>query len=142
MKCLFQFFFFEFQAITLCPKVPVYWTNRALCHRKRKYVFLFVCVNYGCKVLTLKLCHFWRWWCIGFGVDFSIMIFILYCMCFMSVCSDWGRVEEDCLKAVQLDHKTVKVSITHFYFFEYAYYLLTCFFFRGLSFNDFIWECS
>lgn len=22
-------------AITLCPKVPVYWTNRALCHRKR-----------------------------------------------------------------------------------------------------------
>ncbi|KAC9294239.1 hypothetical protein E3N88_33958 [Mikania micrantha] len=23
------------QAITLCPNVPVYWTNRALCHRKR-----------------------------------------------------------------------------------------------------------
>jgi tetratricopeptide (TPR) repeat protein len=23
------------EAITLCPKVPVYWTNRALCHRKR-----------------------------------------------------------------------------------------------------------
>ncbi|KAH8940186.1 hypothetical protein BDL97_15G075500 [Sphagnum fallax] len=23
------------KAITLCPKVPVYWTNRALCHRKR-----------------------------------------------------------------------------------------------------------
>lgn len=22
-------------AITLCPKVPVYWTNRALCHRRR-----------------------------------------------------------------------------------------------------------
>ncbi|KAG5252239.1 hypothetical protein OIU76_008447 [Salix suchowensis] len=23
------------EAITLCPKVPIYWTNRALCHRKR-----------------------------------------------------------------------------------------------------------
>ncbi|KAJ7950545.1 E3 ubiquitin-protein ligase CHIP [Quillaja saponaria] len=23
------------EAITLCPDVPVYWTNRALCHRKR-----------------------------------------------------------------------------------------------------------
>ncbi|KAK9057459.1 hypothetical protein SSX86_022294 [Deinandra increscens subsp. villosa] len=23
------------EAITLCPNVPVYWTNRALCHRKR-----------------------------------------------------------------------------------------------------------
>lgn len=30
---------FWFQAITLCPNVPVYWTNRALCHRKRKYVW-------------------------------------------------------------------------------------------------------
>ncbi|XP_048139176.1 serine/threonine-protein phosphatase 5-like [Rhodamnia argentea] len=25
------------KAITLCPTVPVYWTNRALCHRKRNY---------------------------------------------------------------------------------------------------------
>jgi hypothetical protein len=31
-----QFGCFAEQAITLCPKVPVYWTNRALCHRKRK----------------------------------------------------------------------------------------------------------
>lgn len=23
------------EAITLCPNVPVYWTNRALCHRRR-----------------------------------------------------------------------------------------------------------
>lgn len=23
------------EAITLCPNIPVYWTNRALCHRKR-----------------------------------------------------------------------------------------------------------
>ncbi|PWA95845.1 carboxyl terminus of HSC70-interacting protein [Artemisia annua] len=45
------------EAITLCPNVPVYWTNRALCHRKR---------------------------------------------------NDWKRVEEDCLKAIQLDHKSVK----------------------------------
>ncbi|KAL4587911.1 hypothetical protein LXL04_000788 [Taraxacum kok-saghyz] len=45
------------EAITLCPDVPVYWTNRALCHRKR---------------------------------------------------NDWTRVEEDCRKAVQLDHKSVK----------------------------------
>lgn len=28
----------DLKAITLCPKVSVYWTNRALCHRKRKYV--------------------------------------------------------------------------------------------------------
>uniref|UniRef100_A0A2P2KRJ1 RING-type E3 ubiquitin transferase n=1 Tax=Rhizophora mucronata TaxID=61149 RepID=A0A2P2KRJ1_RHIMU len=26
------------EAITLCPNVAVYWTNRALCHRKRKHV--------------------------------------------------------------------------------------------------------
>ncbi|KAL0369446.1 UNVERIFIED_CONTAM: E3 ubiquitin-protein ligase CHIP [Sesamum angustifolium] len=24
------------EAIVLCPNVPIYWTNRALCHRKRK----------------------------------------------------------------------------------------------------------
>ncbi|KMS95711.1 hypothetical protein BVRB_005560 isoform B [Beta vulgaris subsp. vulgaris] len=23
------------EAITLCPNIPVYWTNRALCHRKK-----------------------------------------------------------------------------------------------------------
>ncbi|KAK1354022.1 RING-type E3 ubiquitin transferase [Heracleum sosnowskyi] len=45
------------EAITLCPNVPVYWTNRALCHRKR---------------------------------------------------NDWVRVEEDCSRAVQLDHSSVK----------------------------------
>ncbi|ESQ49296.1 hypothetical protein EUTSA_v10021313mg [Eutrema salsugineum] len=45
------------EAITLSPKVPVYWTNRALCHMKRK---------------------------------------------------DWIRVEEDCRKAIQLDHNSVK----------------------------------
>ncbi|VVA96809.1 unnamed protein product [Arabis nemorensis] len=45
------------EAITLSPKVPVYWTNRALCHMKRK---------------------------------------------------DWTRVEEDCRKAIQLDHNSVK----------------------------------
>nr|GFA37472.1 E3 ubiquitin-protein ligase CHIP-like [Tanacetum cinerariifolium] len=45
------------EAITLCPKVAIYWTNRALCHRKR---------------------------------------------------NDWVRVEEDCRKAVQLDHNSVK----------------------------------
>ncbi|KAI3506948.1 hypothetical protein L1887_21608 [Cichorium endivia] len=45
------------EAITLCPNVAVYWSNRALCHRKR---------------------------------------------------NDWTRVEEDCRKAVQLDHNSVK----------------------------------
>uniref|UniRef100_A0A2P2KRI3 E3 ubiquitin-protein ligase CHIP n=2 Tax=Rhizophora mucronata TaxID=61149 RepID=A0A2P2KRI3_RHIMU len=45
------------EAITLCPNVAVYWTNRALCHRKR---------------------------------------------------NDWTRVEEDCRKAIQLDHNSVK----------------------------------
>ncbi|KAL3828939.1 hypothetical protein ACJIZ3_017741 [Penstemon smallii] len=45
------------EAITLCPNVPIYWTNRALCHRKR---------------------------------------------------NEWTRVEEDCKKAIQLDHHSVK----------------------------------
>ncbi|KAI3450810.1 hypothetical protein Pfo_007475 [Paulownia fortunei] len=45
------------EAITLCPNVPIYWTNRALCHRKR---------------------------------------------------NAWTRVEEDCRRAIQLDHHSVK----------------------------------
>ncbi|KAI5679912.1 hypothetical protein M9H77_01139 [Catharanthus roseus] len=45
------------EAIALCPNVPIYWTNRALCHRKR---------------------------------------------------NDWTRVEEDCKRAIQLDHNSVK----------------------------------
>ncbi|KAL2488301.1 E3 ubiquitin-protein ligase [Forsythia ovata] len=45
------------EAITLCPNVPIYWTNRALCHRRR---------------------------------------------------NDWTRVEEDCRRAIQLDHHSVK----------------------------------
>ncbi|KAJ4829277.1 hypothetical protein Tsubulata_025786 [Turnera subulata] len=45
------------EAIALCPNVPVYWTNRALCHRKR---------------------------------------------------NNWTKVEEDCRKALQLDHNSVK----------------------------------
>ncbi|OMO70068.1 hypothetical protein CCACVL1_19116 [Corchorus capsularis] len=45
------------EAIALCPNVPVYWTNRALCHRRR---------------------------------------------------NDWLRVEEDCRRAIQLDHSSVK----------------------------------
>ncbi|GAB2234636.1 hypothetical protein Droror1_Dr00003893 [Drosera rotundifolia] len=50
------------EAITLCPNVAVYWTNRAICHRKR---------------------------------------------------NEWTRVEEDCRRAIELDHGSVK-----------AYYLL------------------
>ncbi|MCD7452276.1 hypothetical protein HAX54_016108 [Datura stramonium] len=49
------------EAIALCPNVPVYWTNRALCYRRR---------------------------------------------------NDWNRVEEDCRKAIQLDHSSVKA---HYY---------------------------
>ncbi|KAL2239661.1 E3 ubiquitin-protein ligase CHIP isoform X1 [Sesamum indicum] len=45
------------EAIALCPNVPIYWTNRALCHRKR---------------------------------------------------NEWTRVEEDCRRAIQLDHYSVK----------------------------------
>ncbi|GAB2282424.1 hypothetical protein Dimus_016968 [Dionaea muscipula] len=45
------------EAIALCPNVPVYWTNRALCHRRR---------------------------------------------------NDWTRVEEDCRRAIELDHNSVK----------------------------------
>ncbi|XP_031113383.1 E3 ubiquitin-protein ligase CHIP isoform X2 [Ipomoea triloba] len=48
---------FYTEAITLCPNVPVYWTNRALCHRRR---------------------------------------------------NDWLRLEEDCRRAIQLDHNSVK----------------------------------
>lgn len=49
------------EAIALCHNVPIYWTNRALCHRRR---------------------------------------------------NDWKRVEEDCRKAIQLDHNSVKA---HYY---------------------------
>ncbi|KAL6576777.1 hypothetical protein OROMI_011053 [Orobanche minor] len=52
------------EAITLCPNVPIYWTNRALCHRKR---------------------------------------------------NGWTRVEEDCRRAIQLDHNSVKSSRTAHY---------------------------
>ncbi|CAA0842444.1 E3 ubiquitin-protein ligase CHIP [Striga hermonthica] len=45
------------EAISLCPNIPIYWTNRALCHRKR---------------------------------------------------NEWARVEEDCKRAIQLDHHSVK----------------------------------
>ncbi|AAF02162.1 E3 ubiquitin-protein ligase CHIP [Arabidopsis thaliana] len=45
------------EAIALSPNVPAYWTNRALCHMKRK---------------------------------------------------DWTKVEEDCRKAIQLVHNSVK----------------------------------
>ncbi|XP_071716727.1 E3 ubiquitin-protein ligase CHIP-like [Rutidosis leptorrhynchoides] len=45
------------EAIALCPKIAIYWTNRAVCYRKR---------------------------------------------------NDWRRVEEDCRKAIQLDHHSVK----------------------------------
>ncbi|KAL6967956.1 RING-type E3 ubiquitin transferase [Sarracenia purpurea var. burkii] len=45
------------EAITLCPNVPVYFMNRALCHRKR---------------------------------------------------NDWIKVEEDCRRAIQLDHNFTK----------------------------------
>ncbi|XWS36608.1 hypothetical protein CRYUN_Cryun20dG0099400 [Craigia yunnanensis] len=45
------------EAITLCPNVPVYWTNRALCHLRR---------------------------------------------------NNWLKVEEDCRRAIQLDHSSVK----------------------------------
>ncbi|RZC63896.1 hypothetical protein C5167_025647 [Papaver somniferum] len=47
------------EAITLCPDVPVYWTNRALCHRKRE---------------------------------------------------EWGRAEEDCRKALELDSNSTKMQ--------------------------------
>lgn len=45
------------EAIVLCPNVAVYWTNRALCYRKR---------------------------------------------------NEWTRVEDDCRRAIQLDHRSVK----------------------------------
>ncbi|KAF3584260.1 hypothetical protein F2Q69_00032224 [Brassica cretica] len=63
------------EAITLSPKVPVYWTNRALCHMKRK---------------------------------------------------DWTRVEEDCRKAIQLDHDSVKPLRVNI---QCPYHLRTVFFF-------------
>ncbi|CBI25901.3 unnamed protein product, partial [Vitis vinifera] len=34
-NCHVVVFFLDFKAITLCPNVPIYWTNRALGHRKR-----------------------------------------------------------------------------------------------------------
>ncbi|KAK2971409.1 hypothetical protein RJ640_025359 [Escallonia rubra] len=52
-------FYWIFQAITLCPTVAVYWSNRALCHIRR---------------------------------------------------NEWTKVEEDCRRAIQLDHNSFKVG--------------------------------
>lgn len=63
--CLLIFFFWvvglDLKAITLCPNVPVYWTNRALCHRKRKYVrshtlFSFIPLSLAISSVFISLC--------------------------------------------------------------------------------------
>ncbi|KAG2272646.1 hypothetical protein Bca52824_067201 [Brassica carinata] len=71
------------EAITLSPKVPVYWTNRALCHMKRKYVCFY------CNLIKFS----------------AILLFYVYALWGGQ---DWTRVEEDCRKAIQLDHDSVK----------------------------------
>ena len=49
----------------------------------------------------------------------------------MVLCSDWGKVEEDCRRAIQLDHNSVKVRIS----------LLHCLF--GFLFYNFeLWNFS
>ncbi|XP_065046592.1 E3 ubiquitin-protein ligase CHIP-like isoform X1 [Musa acuminata AAA Group] len=78
------------EAITLCPNVAVYWTNRALCYRKRKFVtatlclFFFICIN----------------WISYLNEHETVLLF--------EDCSEWNKVEEDCKRALQLDSHSVK----------------------------------
>lgn len=82
---------FVLKAITLCPNVPIYWTNRARCHLKRKYA----------RVLNL---FFFLNKC------FFFMLIDIYFLCSSpSFRSDWTKVEADCRKAIQLDNNSVKV---------------------------------
>lgn len=49
------------QAITFCPNIPVYYTNRALCHLKRKYVFY---SSFGCILCLGFLILVCDWDCV------------------------------------------------------------------------------
>lgn len=44
IECLLVLDWEVFQAIVLCPDVSVYWTNRALCRMKRKFVHQLSCL--------------------------------------------------------------------------------------------------
>lgn len=85
------------QAITLCPDVAVYWTNRALCYLKRELVSSLVA---SCFFLFFFPLFFVS---IGF-------VYIDYALFAFEFRSNWSRVEEDCKKALQLDSHSVKVK--------------------------------
>jgi len=96
---------FDLKAITLCPNVPVYWTNRALCHRKRKYVRSLTLFGFT----PLSLANF-------FFSPIALELLISLCFnftlslgCSYYLCSDWPKVEEDCRRAIELNNNSVKV---------------------------------
>lgn len=97
------FLLFKHQAIALCPNVPVYWTNRALCHRRRKYV----------RALPHFLCLSPYLDYISSGYFFFLaLVFLRFTLLEFS---DWTKVEEDSRKAIELDYNSVKVCIFGFF---------------------------
>lgn len=97
------FLLFKHQAIALCPNVPVYWTNRALCHRRRKYV----------RALPHFLCLSPYLDYISSGYFFFLaLVFLRFTLLEFS---DWTKVEEDSRKAIELDYNSVKVCIYGFF---------------------------
>ncbi|XP_026663832.1 E3 ubiquitin-protein ligase CHIP-like isoform X2 [Phoenix dactylifera] len=78
------------EAITLCPNVAVYWTNRALCYQKRKSA---KAIYISCSPFSIISLHYVDGFCISLLVAFG---------------REWTKVEEDCRKALELDSNSVK----------------------------------
>lgn len=105
-----------FQAITLCPNVPVYWTNRALCHRKRKYVRPRTLYGFAYSFLIISPPSVFGYWKTGICDVRVHWPFISFDFLLPLFCSDWTKVEDDCRRAIQLDHSSFKVNIRNFLF--------------------------
>eukprot|EP00850_Spirogloea_muscicola_P017115 SM000144S00663 [mRNA] locus=s144:75668:78698:- [translate_table: standard] len=91
------------EAIALCPTVPVYWTNRALCHRKRKYVTPRPVHTRGLRLLASPFLVALLQIVAGPSsprTDLGPSV--------ESMPSDWPRVETDCKRALELDRESVK----------------------------------
>ena len=111
--------------------MAVYWTNRALCFRKREWVRPF-----SSSALLVWTCYCWLKW--------------IFCFFFLllGVCSDWTKVEEDCRKALELDSSSVKVSIALLCFSILLEVIWIGFLFfsamelKGFMLDGFIWFLS
>lgn len=97
----------DLKAITLCPNVPVYLTNRALCHRKRKYVRSLTLFSFS--PLSLANLIFFFFFIALVLISLCVFNSVLSLGCSYYLCRDWPKVEEDCRRAIELDNNCVKV---------------------------------